>query len=101
MKKIFYNIVVACALLSVASCGNLPKKNEIRADNQPILLIVDGEDAQVYVDGILLGVAEDDEHIFPVSTGSHNVRIVKVNGQIVERSIFVQGNTRREINVAN
>ncbi|MBT5767635.1 MAG: hypothetical protein HOI58_12380 [Kordiimonadaceae bacterium] len=101
MKKIIYKIVLACALLFVASCGSLPKKNEIRVDDQPTLFIIDGQDAQVYVDGILLGVVEDNDQVFPVSTGSHNVRIVKANGQVVERSIFVQGNTRREINVAN
>jgi len=101
MKNVIYKIGIACALLSVAACGSLPKKNEIRTDDQPTLMIVNGENAQVYVDGLSLGVVEDNDQAFPISTGSHNVRIVKANGQIVEQSIFVQGNTRREINVAN
>lgn len=102
MKKTILNLSLACSVLFITSCGSMPKHNEIRSDDQPTLAIADdGIGSQLYVDGNYLGVVENDKQIFAISTGNHDVRIVMPSGQVVNRTIFVQGNTRREISVTN
>ena len=102
MKNLIFKVLIACSVLFIASCGSMPKHNEIRSDDQPTLFINDnGIGSQLYVDGNYLGIVEEDNQVYNISTGNHDIRIVTSNGQIIERSIFVQGNTRREIDVAN
>ncbi|HPF45488.1 MAG: hypothetical protein KDF58_13445 [Alphaproteobacteria bacterium] len=102
MKVTFFKLLFACSVLFLTACGSLPKHNEIRADDQPTLAIADdGIGSQLYVDDTYLGVVEDGQQIFNISTGNHDIRLVKPNGQQINRKIFVQGNTRREISVGN
>ena len=97
-----YKILIICSVFFLASCGSMPKHHEIRADDQPTVYIDDsGIGSQLYIDGTYKGVVEEDKQTFNVSTGNHDIRIVKASGEVIERAIFVQGNTRREISVAN
>lgn len=100
MKNVIVKTLVVCSALLVASCGSMPKHNEIRSDDQPTLFIEDnGIGSQLFIDGNNMGVVGGDNQLFNISTGNHEIKIVKRNGQVIEQIIFVQGNTRREISV--
>ncbi|MCP5380787.1 MAG: hypothetical protein H6912_00325 [Kordiimonadaceae bacterium] len=102
MRVFLFKILLTCSVLFVSACGSLPKHNEIRADDKPTLAIADdGIGSQLYVDGTYMGVVEDGHQIFNISTGNHAIRLVKPNGEQINREIFVQGNTRREISISN
>lgn len=102
MKNSIIRILIGCSVLLIAACGSMPKHNEIREDDQPTLFVQDnGIGSQLYVDGNYLGVVEEDSQLFNIAKGEHNVRIVKPSGEVIERIIFVQGNTRREISATN
>lgn len=102
MKNLIVKALTACSILLLASCGSLPKHNEIRSDDQPTLFIEDnGIGSNLYIDDNNMGVVGKDNQLFAISTGNHEIRIVKINGQVIEKTIFVQGNTRREISVPN
>lgn len=84
----------------LVSCGSMPKHVDIRSDEQPTISFnTSAIGSEVFVNDQFLGVISKKKTIFPVTTGTHEIKIKTPSGRVIQRTIFIQGNSRKEINL--
>ncbi|PHZ83303.1 hypothetical protein [Paremcibacter congregatus] len=94
MRQLF--IITLLTLLS--ACGSMPKHADIRSDDRPTIYIdKSGIGSEIHIDGQYLGLVNKDRQTFATTPGKHDIKIISPSGTITKKTIFVQGNTRREI----
>lgn len=96
MRKLI--IIIIGSML--ASCGGLPRHAEVRSDAVATLGF-HGIDAatDVYVDDKLVASITDDAASVPISSGTHNVRLTRGGNTLATRTVFVQSNSKKIIDL--
>lgn len=94
------NILILITVFFLASCGSMPKHKNIRSDDGPSIVIIGASaGAEVYVDDRMVGIVDAEKSRFGVKRGTHKI-VVMSNGQIiVQRNIFIEDDSIKEINV--
>ncbi len=92
MKKLLPLLML---LTLIVSCSSMPATSVKTVDTRPSIAIEGApEGAELYVDGLRLGIAKDyDGHpnILKIEPGTHTIVIKDVSGEVIHRQkIFVE-----------
>ncbi|TXG84639.1 MAG: hypothetical protein E6R12_03990 [Sphingomonadales bacterium] len=96
--KTFLKVAASAVLLAVASCGSLPKYASTAPDTGPQLSFVDAPvGATVEVDGVQVLTIEKKLKSVGVAPGNHSVLVRSGGAIIYQGSVFIQGQTIKQI----
>lgn len=91
--------VLICFLVA---CGAQPKHNELRIEQTPSLVINGGQIGFIVtIDGLeAFRITEKRSATIPLANGRHLVSIKRGNDIIYSKEVFVQGATKKIINLS-